>query len=134
MPNTHSHPTSYNFTHPTSIRNVGLQASPYMLNVQVSSHILPGRPFSRYESHYAVPIGRKKNKAVSEADEAIVNKVRSKHATRKVAARKADARVDPHLDEQFATGRLYGETMVAVTLCRWRRVGCTCDGCRIVVA
>lgn len=130
FPSLHPSRSQHNFSRPTPIRNVSdfiqlhtpnthlqcVWASPYMLNVQVSSHTPPGRPFSRYESHYAVPIGRKKHKAVSEADEAIVNKVRSKHATRKVAARKADARVDPHLDEQFATGRLYGETMVAVTV------------------
>lgn len=46
---------------------------------------------------------------MSEADEAIVNKPRSASVKAKIAARKNNARVDPHLDEQFSTGRLLGE-------------------------
>lgn len=64
-------------------------------------------PFKQwYEKHYALPVGRKKNKASSEADDAILNQKRSNHAKRKVDARKSQSRVDPKLDEQFASGRI----------------------------
>ena len=43
-----------------------------------------------------------------EGDDAVTRK-RSKHALRKVAARKSNAKVDPRVEEQFLTGRLYGE-------------------------
>nr|QVU21279.1 40S ribosomal protein S8 [Salpingoeca prava] len=65
-------------------------------------------PFRQwYENHYAVPLGRKKGRAVSEADKAILEKKRSNHLKRNIAKRKAMSKVDPHLDEQFGAGRLY---------------------------
>jgi small subunit ribosomal protein S8e len=65
-------------------------------------------PFKKwFQNHYAKNIGVKKGKAVSEADEAIVKKTRSNHLQRKIASREAMSKIDPKLDEQFATGRLY---------------------------
>ncbi|KAI9202425.1 ribosomal protein S8e/ribosomal biogenesis NSA2 [Polychytrium aggregatum] len=62
-------------------------------------------PFRQwYEAHYATPLGRKSKKGVADSEE--VNKTRSNHVTRKVEARKALAKVDPALDEQFVAGRI----------------------------
>ncbi|KAG5463729.1 MAG: ribosomal protein S8e-domain-containing protein, partial [Olpidium bornovanus] len=74
-------------------------------------------PFRQwYEAHYALPIGRKKGKKVDQKEHVgadgkpipdPLTKPRSNHVQRKVDARKASAKVDPHLDEQFVTGLLY---------------------------
>ncbi|TPX36122.1 hypothetical protein SmJEL517_g01591 [Synchytrium microbalum] len=80
-------------------------------------------PFRQwYESHYALPVGRRGKKATEAAaatpaagttpahghqHEDQLHKKRSAHVLRKVEARKADAKVDPNLDEQFVTGRIY---------------------------
>ena len=37
-----------------------------------------------------------------------LNKKRSNHLQRKLEARKSDAKIDLHLEEQFNTGRIYG--------------------------
>ncbi|KAL1920242.1 40S ribosomal protein eS8 [Calcarisporiella thermophila] len=63
-------------------------------------------PFRQwYEAHYGVPVGKKKSKAASETKEE--EQKRSNHVQRKLEARKPNAKVDPLLDDQFATGRLY---------------------------
>ncbi|CAH9138722.1 unnamed protein product [Cuscuta epithymum] len=73
-------------------------------------------PFKQwYLQHYGVDIGRKKKatakkdstEEVSEtapiaADEA----KKSKHVERKLEARQKDRKLDPHLEEQFSSGRL----------------------------
>lgn len=66
-------------------------------------------PFRQwYEAHYGVPLGRKKKgTAAAEAVDDLANKQRSNHVQRKLEARKPNAKVDPHLEDQFATGRLY---------------------------
>ena len=64
--------------------------------------------FLRFENKYAVAIGKKKGKALTAEQEATLAKPRSNHAQRKVAARKALSKIATNLDEQFATGRLYG--------------------------
>ncbi|KAI9230426.1 MAG: ribosomal protein S8e/ribosomal biogenesis NSA2 [Piptocephalis tieghemiana] len=68
-------------------------------------------PFRQwYEAHYAQPLGRKKNAKATEAEDAsedVLTRKRSNHVQRKVDARKQQAKVDPHLADQFATGRLY---------------------------
>ena len=76
----------------------------------VRPHASCGRfdPLPRFENHYGVAIGKKKGRGISEADEAILNKQRSNHLKRKVEARKAGAKIDPKLDEQFSTGHLLG--------------------------
>ena len=59
-------------------------------------------PF-RYEAHYGITIGRKKN--VEDKDAA----KKSGHVKAKINGRKASAPLDPKLEEQFNTGRLYGK-------------------------
>ncbi|KAG0003318.1 40S ribosomal protein [Entomortierella chlamydospora] len=65
-------------------------------------------PFRQwYESHYAVPIGARKGKGAVKTESEEVSKARSNHVQRKIESRKAEAKVDPALDHQFAAGRLY---------------------------
>ncbi|KAF9367637.1 40S ribosomal protein, partial [Mortierella sp. AD011] len=65
-------------------------------------------PFRQwYESHYAVPIGARKGKGAVKAESEEVSKARSNHVQRKIESRKAESKVDPALDHQFAAGRLY---------------------------
>ncbi|KAI8776889.1 Ribosomal protein S8 [Biomphalaria glabrata] len=67
-------------------------------------------PFRQwYEAHYATPLGRKKGVKLSEEEEAVLNKVRSKKTQKKYEARKKIAKVEPALDEQFSTGRVYAK-------------------------
>ncbi|CAG8761147.1 14592_t:CDS:2, partial [Racocetra fulgida] len=54
-------------------------------------------PFRQwFEAHYAQPLEE-------------LSKKRSNHVQRKIDSRKEDAKVDPLLDDQFTTGRLYGQ-------------------------
>ena len=46
-----------------------------------------------------------------ETEEESAAKKRSKHLQRKLDSRKKLAKLDPHIEEQFHTGRLYGESM-----------------------
>ncbi|GFO29034.1 40S ribosomal protein s8 [Plakobranchus ocellatus] len=62
-----------------------------------------------YEAHYATPLGRKKGVKLSEEDEAVLNKVRSKKTQKKYDERKKTAKVEPALDEQFSAGRVYAK-------------------------
>ncbi|KAI9021108.1 ribosomal protein S8e [Hyaloraphidium curvatum] len=64
-------------------------------------------PFRQwYEAHYGTPIGKKAAKKAAEgATEEAVKK--SGSVQRKIEARKADAKMDPHVEDQFSTGRLY---------------------------
>jgi len=68
-------------------------------------------PFKQwYEAHYAQPLGKKKTKAAAgtaakESEE--LTKKRSHSVQRKIDARKEGAKIEPLLDEQFLTGRLY---------------------------
>ncbi|KAG0077527.1 40S ribosomal protein [Linnemannia elongata] len=65
-------------------------------------------PFRQwYEAHYATPIGARKGKGAVKVESEEINKARSNHVQRKIESRKADAKVDPALDHQFAAGRLY---------------------------
>ncbi|KAK0053915.1 Ribosomal protein S8 [Biomphalaria pfeifferi] len=67
-------------------------------------------PFRQwYEAHYATPLGRKKGVKLSEEEEAVLNKKRSKKTQKKYEARKKIAKVEPALDEQFSTGRVYAK-------------------------
>jgi small subunit ribosomal protein S8e len=68
-------------------------------------------PFKQwYQQHYGVEVGIKKKNAAAtaaaaEAAEAEVKK--SNHVTRKLKQRNAGRKLDVHLDEQFAVGRVY---------------------------
>jgi len=74
-------------------------------NCIVQVDCLPFRQW--YESHYGLPIGRKKTKKEAEAEDDVLTKKRSNHLQHKLANRKAQAKVDPHVEDQFLTGRLY---------------------------
>ena len=54
-------------------------------------------------------------------EEDVLNRKRSDHVMRKLAARKSQAKVDPHLEEQFLTGRLLGVVW-------WWWWWCVCGG------
>jgi len=61
-------------------------------------------PFRQwYEAHYGISLGRKKK-----TDAQAVEQVKkSNSVNRKIANRKERSAVDPHLEDQFSTGRLY---------------------------
>merc|ERR1719461_1015463 len=65
-------------------------------------------PFRQwYEAHYATPLGRKKNMKLTEAEQEVLNKVRSKKVQKKYDERKKTAKVEHAMDELFSSGRLY---------------------------
>merc|ERR1712235_56612 len=69
--------------------------------------VIDAAPFRQwYEAHYALPLGRKKGVKLTEADEALFNKKRSKKTQKKYDDRRKTAKVDPLLEEQFQTGRI----------------------------
>merc|ERR1712142_387550 len=70
----------------------------------VQSDAVPFRQW--YESHYATPLGRKKGVKLTETEEAILNKKRSKKTQKKYDERKKGAKVEAALEEQFSAGRL----------------------------
>ena len=47
----------------------------------------------------------------TEAEEAVINKKRSKKTQKKYEERKKVAKIDASLEEQFITGRLLGESL-----------------------
>ncbi|CAO3699463.1 unnamed protein product [Rhizopus stolonifer] len=64
-------------------------------------------PFRQwYESHYAIPLAKKKSGAHAEEVESSAEN-KSKAVKNKLAARATTAAVDPLLDDQFNAGRLY---------------------------
>ncbi|KAM3727837.1 40S ribosomal protein [Dirofilaria immitis] len=64
-------------------------------------------PFRQwYEAHYAVPLARKKGAKLTDEEGARINKRRSKNAQAKYTERQKFAEVEPHLIEQFQSGRL----------------------------
>lgn len=68
-------------------------------------------PFRQwYEAHYALPLARKKGQPLTEEDQARISgaKARSKGTLKKYEERQKTAPVEPHLIEQFQSGRLLG--------------------------
>ncbi|KAL5013317.1 hypothetical protein ScPMuIL_007587 [Solemya velum] len=64
-------------------------------------------PFRQwYEAHYAVGLGRKKGVKLSEAEESILNKKRSKKTQKKYTERQKTGQVEKALEEEFSTGRV----------------------------
>ncbi|KAI8381109.1 40S ribosomal protein S8 [Radiomyces spectabilis] len=62
-------------------------------------------PFRQwYESHYALPLGKKKAKTTETETK---EEKKSNSVQKKLQARQTKAAVDPLLDDQFAAGRLY---------------------------
>ena len=58
----------------------------------------------RYESHYALPLGRKKGAKLTDAEEAVLNKKRSKKTEKKYTERQKDAKVEQGLVDEFMGG------------------------------
>merc|ERR1711911_460837 len=57
-------------------------------------------PFRQYyEAHYATPLGRKKGAKLTENEESVLNKVRSKKTQKKYDERKKTAKVDGLLED-----------------------------------
>nr|CAD7454262.1 unnamed protein product [Timema tahoe] len=64
-------------------------------------------PFRQwYESHYALPLGRKKGTKLPEGDADILSKKRSKKVEKKYKARQRLAKVETLLEEQFQSSRV----------------------------
>ncbi|XP_022091125.1 40S ribosomal protein S8-like [Acanthaster planci] len=64
-------------------------------------------PFRQwYEAHYALPLARKKGAKLTEAEEEVLNRKRSKKAAKKYEERKKTAKLSQMLEDQFSTGRL----------------------------
>ncbi|VDD90909.1 unnamed protein product [Enterobius vermicularis] len=80
-------------------------------------------PFRQwYEAHYALPLARKKGAKLTEDEENRINKKRSKRTMQKYLERQKIAAVEPHLIEQFQSGKL-----LACVSSRPGQVG-RCDG------
>lgn len=72
--------------------------------------VIDATPFRQwYESHYILPLGRRKDKkdAIDEND--VLNKKRSAATMKKYVARQKFAKVEHGLEEQFSSGRLLGK-------------------------
>merc|ERR1712108_87254 len=66
-----------------------------------------GAPFRQwYEAHYALPLGRKKGAKLTDAEEAVLNKKRSKKTEKKYKERQKDAKVEQGLTDEFMGGRV----------------------------
>lgn len=79
--------------------------------------VIDATPFRQwYESHYLVPLGRKRDtkKEVDEND--VLNKKRCRSVMAKYLARQKYAKVESALEEQFSSGRLLGELKIFVMI------------------
>merc|ERR1739844_194949 len=69
--------------------------------------VVDAAPFRQwYEAHYALPLGRKKGAKLTDAEEAVINKKRSKKTAKKYAERQKESKVEQALLDQFMTGRV----------------------------
>merc|ERR1711972_69997 len=69
--------------------------------------VIDATPFRQwYEAHYALPLGHKKNTKLTEAEEALLNKKRSNKTEKKFKERQKEAKVEPVLEDEFASGRV----------------------------
>lgn len=73
--------------------------------------VIDATPFRQwYEAHYILPLGRKRETKQQLQDENdVLNKKRSRKVLTKYQARQKFAKVEPALEEQFASGRLLGK-------------------------
>mmetsp|Transcript_5034 Transcript_5034/g.9566 ORF Transcript_5034/g.9566 Transcript_5034/m.9566 type:complete len:202 (+) Transcript_5034:139-744(+) len=68
--------------------------------------VVDAHPFKEwYESHYGVKVGLKKGQTAAAEEEV----KKSDHVQRKLAARQKHRTLEPALDHQFASGRLYAK-------------------------
>ena len=69
--------------------------------------VIDAAPFRQwYEAHYALPLGRKKGAKLTDAEEAAINKKRSKKTQAKYTERQKESKVEQALLDQFMTGRV----------------------------
>merc|ERR1712098_797546 len=69
--------------------------------------VIDATPFRQwYESHYAVPLGRKKGAKLTEEEQGLMNKKRSNKTAEKFKERQKIAKVESALGDQFMTGRV----------------------------
>merc|ERR1712064_253993 len=69
--------------------------------------VIDAAPFRQwYEAHFALPLGRKKGAKLTDAEETVLNKKRSNKTQKKYKERQTEAKVEPAVEEQFATGRV----------------------------
>merc|ERR1711976_96994 len=69
--------------------------------------VIDATPFRQwYEAHYAPTLGHKKNTKLTEAEEALLNKKRSNKTEKKFKERQKEAKVEPVLEDEFASGRV----------------------------
>lgn len=65
-------------------------------------------PFRQWwEAHYGQPLQKKSASGKKEDVQAVETEGKSNHVQRKLAARQSLAHVDPAVEDQFVTGRLY---------------------------
>lgn len=82
-----------------------------MKNSIITVDAVPFRQW--YEAHYAVPLARKKGAKLTD-EEARISSKRSKKSQAKYTERQKFAEVEPHLIEQFQSGRLLGSSFSSV--------------------
>ncbi len=69
--------------------------------------VIDATPFRQwYEAHYAMPLGHKKGQKLTEAEDAVINKKRSKKTQQKYVERQKEGKVEQALEDQFQTGRV----------------------------
>jgi len=69
--------------------------------------VVDAAPFRQwYEAHYALPLGRKKGAKLTDAEEAVINRKRSKKTQAKYTERQKESKVEQALLDQFMTGRV----------------------------
>ena len=74
--------------------------------------VIDAAPFRQwFEAHYALPLGHKKGTKLSEAEEALINKKRSKKTEKKYKERQNDAKVEQGLTDQFMGGEMRGRLL-----------------------
>lgn len=82
--------------------------------------VIDATPFRQwYESHYVLPLGRKRDPKHQQKDDEndVLNKKRSDRVMKKYLARQKYAKVEPALEEQFSSGRLLGKYPDCHALC-----------------
>lgn len=71
--------------------------------------VIDATPFRQwYESHYVLPLGRKREGKTQLSENDVLNKKRTAKEMTKYLARQKYAKVEAALEEQFSSGRLLG--------------------------
>uniref|UniRef100_A0A0A1XA53 Small ribosomal subunit protein eS8 n=1 Tax=Zeugodacus cucurbitae TaxID=28588 RepID=A0A0A1XA53_ZEUCU len=74
--------------------------------------VIDATPFRQwYESHYVLPLGRKRNPKhqKTEDENDVLNKKRSEKVMKKYLERQKFAKVEAALEDQFISGRILGK-------------------------